>query len=176
MMRRGRERTETPANGQRPPSMGFKQLGRAFRYLRNYRNTAIVAVGALLISIVAQLLVPQMVQNILDTVAQGLTLQQEGTETSQQAAMTAAVQALIWSIILILIFALARGLFAFMQSFSAEKMSQGIAFDLRNDLFAKIQRLSFSYHDRNRTGQLMVRATDDVEKLRLFLGQGLLII
>jgi ATP-binding cassette subfamily B protein len=70
----------------------------------------------------------------------------------------------------------ARGIFSFTQSFFAEKVSQGIAFDLRNDLFAKIQRLSFSYHDRNRTGQLMIRATDDVEKLRLFLGQGLLIL
>lgn len=57
-----------------------------------------------------------------------------------------------------------------------EKLSQSVAFDFRNELFAKIQRLSFSYHDRNRTGQLMVRATDDVEKLRLFLGQGLLIL
>jgi ATP-binding cassette subfamily B multidrug efflux pump len=45
---------------------------------------------------------------------------------------------------------------------------------MRNDLYAKIQRLSFSYHDRNQTGQLMIRATDDVEKVRLFIGQGLL--
>jgi ATP-binding cassette subfamily B protein len=49
-----------------------------------------------------------------------------------------------------------------------------VAYDLRNDLYAKIQRLSFSYHDRNQTGQLMIRATDDVEKVRLFIGQGLL--
>ncbi len=57
----------------------------------------------------------------------------------------------------------------------AESLSQNVAFDFRNELFEKIQRLSFTYHDQNRTGQLMVRATDDVEKLRLFLGQGLLI-
>ncbi len=162
-------------DGQRPSSAGFKQLGRAFRYLRNYRTTAIVAVGALLISILAQLLVPQMIQNILDAVAKGLALQQGGTALTQETAMGAALQALTWSITLIVLFAVARGIFAFTQSFSAEKVSQGIAFDLRNDLFAKIQHLSFSYHDRNRTGQLMVRATDDVEKLRLFLGQGLLI-
>ena len=56
-----------------------------------------------------------------------------------------------------------------------EKASQSVAFDLRNDLFAKIQRLSFSYHDRNQTGQLMIRATDDVEKVRQFIGQGLLL-
>ena len=160
--------------GQRPPSGGFKQLGRAFRYLSNYRTTTLVAVVALLISIGAQLLVPQMVQNILDAVAQGLAIQQSGA-AGQDALLAGSINALIWAIVLILLFALARGVFSFTQAFSAEKVSQGIAFDLRNDLFAKIQHLSFSYHDRNRTGQLMVRATDDVEKLRLFLGQGLLI-
>jgi ATP-binding cassette subfamily B protein len=131
---------------------------------------------ALLISIFAQLLVPQMIQNILDAVAKGLALQQGDTLTAQETAMAVALQALTGSIVLIILFAVARGIFAFTQSFFAEKVSQGIAFDLRNDLFSKIQRLSFSYHDRNRTGQLMVRATDDVEKLRLFLGQGLLIL
>ena len=67
-----------------------------------------------------------------------------------------------------------RGLFAFLQAFWAEKNSQAVAYDLRNDLYAKIQNLSFSYHDKNQTGQLMIRATDDVEKVRLFIGQGLL--
>ena len=57
----------------------------------------------------------------------------------------------------------------------SEMVSQNVAFDFRNDLFAKIQRLSFSYHDRNRTGQLMIRATDDVEKVRVFIGQGLVL-
>src|SRR3970282_1703205 len=63
---------------------------------------------------------------------------------------------------------------AFLQAYWAERNSQAVAFDLRNDLFAKIQRLSFSYHDRNQTGQLMIRATDDVEKVRMFIGQGLI--
>lgn len=164
------------SGGSRPPSVGLKDLGRALRYLSHYRGTAAVAVGALLISIFAQLLVPQMLQNILDAVAQGLALQQDSTALAAESAMAAALQALGWSLALIILFAVARGIFAFTQSFFAEKVSQGIAFDLRNDLFSKIQRLSFSYHDRNRTGQLMVRATDDVEKLRLFLGQGLLML
>jgi len=71
-------------------------------------------------------------------------------------------------------FADLRGVFSFLQAYWAERNSQAMAYDLRNDLYAKIQRLSFSYHDQNQTGQLMIRATDDVEKLRLFLGQGLL--
>src|SRR5262249_41876901 len=57
----------------------------------------------------------------------------------------------------------------------SERVSQSVAFDFRNDLYAKVQRLSFSYHDRTQTGQLMIRATDDVEKVRLFIGQGLLL-
>src|SRR5215216_4628867 len=85
-----------------------------------------------------------------------------------------APQALINALVLILIFAILRGVFAFLQAYWAEKNSQAVAYDLRNDLYSKIQTLSFSYHDKNQTGQLMIRATDDVEKVRLFIGQGLL--
>jgi ATP-binding cassette subfamily B protein len=84
-----------------------------------------------------------------------------------------APNALITAGVAIVIFSIVRGLFAFLSAYWAEKNSQAVAFDMRNDLFAKIQRLSFSYHDQNQTGQLMVRATDDVEKVRLFIGQGL---
>jgi len=85
-----------------------------------------------------------------------------------------AESALLWAGGLIVVFAVIRGAFAFSQNYMSEKLSQSAAFDFRNDLYARIQRLSFSYHDRTQTGQLMIRATDDVEKVRLFIGQGLL--
>jgi ATP-binding cassette subfamily B protein len=91
-----------------------------------------------------------------------------------QNNQASAPRLLVQSGLLILIFAILRAVFAFLQTYWAERNSQSMAFDIRNDLFAKIQRLSFSYHDRNQTGQLMIRATDDIEKVRLFLGQGLL--
>jgi len=91
-----------------------------------------------------------------------------------EADVTNAPRALTTALVAIIIFALLRGLFAFLQAFWAEKNSQSVAYDLRNDLYAKIQQLSFSYHDKNQTGQLMIRATDDVEKVRLFIGQALL--
>lgn len=90
------------------------------------------------------------------------------------AYLNNAEQFLLYAIGLILLFAVMREAFAFAQNFMSEKLSQNVAFDFRNDLYAKIQRLSFSYHDRTQTGQLMIRATDDVEKVRLFIGQGLL--
>lgn len=91
-----------------------------------------------------------------------------------EADVNNAPQLLVNAIIAIVIFAALRGVFSFLQAFWAEKNSQAVAYDLRNDLYAKIQNLSFSYHDKNQTGQLMIRATDDVEKVRLFIGQGLL--
>jgi ATP-binding cassette subfamily B multidrug efflux pump len=90
------------------------------------------------------------------------------------ANLADAPKALLTALGAVLIFAVLRGVFAFLEVFLAQKNSQIVAYDMRNDLYAKIQRLSFSYHDRNQTGQLMIRATDDVEKVRLFIGQGLL--
>lgn len=157
----------------RPQEKGsFRHLGRAIRYLGRYRRTATIAYAALFLSTAAQLVVPQMVQNILDAVGSAAAGLQSGVDPVQ--VRTAAESALYWAIALTLIFAVIRGLFAFAQSYMAEKVSQELAFDFRNELFAKIQHLSFSYHDRNQTGQLMIRATDDVEKLRVFIGQGLL--
>jgi ATP-binding cassette subfamily B protein len=150
----------------------MKQLGRAIRYLGHYRNLTLLAYGALLLSIAAQLMVPWMVRNTLDAVTEGVANQQGAA--APELARRVAESALYGALALMLLFAVIRGLFAFAQSFMAEKVSQSVAFDFRNELFAKIQRLSFSYHDRNQTGQLMIRATDDVDKLRLFIGQGLL--
>ena len=101
-----------------------------------------------------------------------LTLDQ--LKVTLEADLNNAPRALITALVAIVIFAILRGLFSFLQAFWAEKNSQSVAYDLRNDLYAKIQGLSFAYHDKNQTGQLMIRATDDVEKVRLFIGQGLL--
>lgn len=169
---------------------GFASLSRALRYVGRYRGIALAAYASLLISVGAQLVVPQLLQNLVDTITNGVTARQIGRVPAalQAAALsllgwtteelaryqTGAEAALIWGGLLIVAFAVARGLFAFSQSYMSEKLSQSLAFDFRNEIYAKLQRLSFSYHDRNQTGQLMIRATDDVEKVRLFIGQGLL--
>ena len=50
----------------------------------------------------------------------------------------------------------------------------GVDYDLRNALYAKLVRLSFGYFDRHQTGQLMSRATVDIQSVRFFLGYGLI--
>ena len=165
-------------------------LGRAMRYIGLYPKIAVVATISLLVATLAQLAVPQLVQNIIDTITnnasnkfilelpaavQTVAVEKYGLDlNAMQAELNNATRALILGGLIIVAFALIRGLLAFVQMYSSQALSQFIAFDLRNDLYSKIQRLSFSYHDNNRTGQLMIRATDDVERLRMFLGQGLL--
>jgi ATP-binding cassette subfamily B protein len=111
---------------------------------------------------------------ILEATGRDASLTLDQLRVQLEADLTSAPQLLTNAIIAIVVFAALRGLFSFLQAFWAEKNSQSVAYDLRNDLYAKIQNLSFAYHDKNQTGQLMIRATDDVEKVRLFIGQGLL--
>ncbi len=111
---------------------------------------------------------------ILEALKYSASLTLNQLKVTLNANLTNAPHALTTALIAIVIFAILRGVFSFLQAFWGEKNSQSVAYDLRNDLYAKIQQLSFSYHDKNQTGQLMIRATDDVEKVRLFLGQALL--
>ena len=117
---------------------------------------------------------PAALPQILETMKYPSTWTQTELVAQLTADKTTAPQALITALAAVVLFAAVRGWFAYLQAYWAEKNSQSIAYDLRNDLYSKVQTLSFSYHDKNQTGQLMIRATDDVEKVRTFIGQGLL--
>jgi ATP-binding cassette subfamily B protein len=180
------------ATAERRGGMGAPgALGRAIRYLTRYPKLVLAAIVALFIATGAQLAVPQLIQQIIDTIVTNAAgkaildlppnVQETAAErlglnlTNLQVDLNNAPRAILYAGLTVVAFAVARGLFTFGQAYMSQVLSQNIAFELRNDLFAKIQRLSFSYHDKNRTGQLMIRATDDVERLRTFIGQGLLL-
>ena len=69
--------------------------------------------------------------------------------------------------------AIVTGIFRFGQQYFTEYTAQKTIYDIRNQLFDHIQRLSFSYHDEAETGQLISRATSDVQALSRFLGHGI---
>lgn len=168
---------------KKKPAPGPSALRRSMGYLWLHRRSAGLAYGALIVATLAQLAIPKLVQNMINTIVDGFQAQSMMdnplarivTGKSQEELRIiyeAAAGLLVNAAIIIVAFATLRGLFAFVQTYMSEWASQGIAFDMRNQIFSKIQRLSFSYYDRNQTGQLMVRATDDVEKVRLFIAQG----
>ena len=68
---------------------------------------------------------------------------------------------------------LARGIFDFARTYTTDSLSQFVTYDLRNRFYDKLQNLSFAYHDREHTGDLMSKATADVEAIRRYVNMGM---
>lgn len=136
----------------------MKPLRRALGYLlKPYWTLAAIAFVSLILATVASLIGPRLIQRAID----------DGIVVKNMNAILVAMTGL-------LIAAVIKGLFSFLQNYMAERASQNMAYDLRNVIFNKITELSFSFHDQQQTGQLMTRVTSDVDVLRQFIGQSLL--
>ena len=133
----------------------MKHLWRALGYLRHYWLLATGAFLGLLISTAARLVIPRLTQTIID----------DGIGAGR-------LNVAVWAAVGMVGMAIAGALFSFLQGVLSARTAQGVAYDLRNQLYAKIQSLSFSYHDRAHTGQLLTRATSDVEMVHQFVGMG----
>ena len=134
---------------------GRGALRRALGFLRSYRRESVGAALGLMLVSGANLLAPLLVGRAID----------DGIAPRRPDVVLLMVGGLVGV-------ALARGLFTFLQGYLAERASQGVAYDLRDALFERIERLSFSYYDRVETGQLVQRITNDVEQIRSFAGSG----
>jgi ATP-binding cassette subfamily B protein len=130
-----------------------KALLRALRYLKPYFSFTLLALVALTLSSAGNLAIPGLSQRIID---QGVGERRATLIVTLSLAMVGL--------------AVLRSVLTFAQGYWAAKVSQGVAYDLRNLLYAKIQSLSFSYHDNSQTGQLLTRVTSDVDMVQQFLG------
>lgn len=135
----------------------MKSVTRALVYLKNYWPTALGGAIALTLVSLANLATPQLLRLLID---RGIT--------------PLDMQWILWIALALVALALIKGVFNFLQGYWGEITSQGVAYDLRNTIFEKLQSLSFSYHDQAQTGRLMTRMTSDVELVRTFIGMGLL--
>jgi ATP-binding cassette subfamily B multidrug efflux pump len=75
---------------------------------------------------------------------------------------------------LLLAIATSKGIFQFLTRWIVIGVSRDIEFDLRNDLFQKLESLSYSYYQRHRTGDIMARATNDLSAVRNLLGPAIM--
>ncbi|MEH2422812.1 MAG: ABC transporter ATP-binding protein [Nostoc sp.] len=130
---------------------------RVLRSLSTYRWTSLGALVSLLLLTIANAVTPQLFRWGID---QGISQKN--------------LQIVLYSAAWMVVAAIARGLFNFGQSYLAEAVSQGVAYDLRNKIFSQIQNLSFSYHDQAQTSQLLTRVTSDIEQIRTFVGTSLI--
>ena len=132
-------------------------VNRALKYLRQYGWIAAGALFSLLLVNGANLITPIILQSLIDDGIIGAEINAVWIATGGLLAVAAV-----------------RGIFNFLQGYWSEVASQGVAFDLRNQIFENLQNLSFSYHDRAQTGKLMTRMTSDVEIVRHYVGRGYL--
>ena len=128
-------------------------LGFAYRY----RKHSIAGYACLLVTIALGLVQPLIFREVIDV----------GIGQRDQAYLFEMALALV-AVNVVSSFA------SFGMSYFNEFVSQRFAYDVRNALYDHLQRLSFAYHDRARTGELMSRVTSDVEHSRIFIGNGVL--
>ncbi len=87
---------------------------------------------------------------------------------------TLSAGAITTTVMLILGISVIRGIFAYFQQYLGEALSQDVSQDIRNAFYDKVQHLSFGFHDRYHTGNLMSRAITDVENIRMFINMGVM--
>ena len=83
------------------------------------------------------------------------------------------IQSLLVIVGVIIGLSILRGGLSFFQNYFGEAVSQYVSYDLRNKMYDHVQHLSFGFHDRNHTGQVMSRAITDVENIRMFVNMGI---
>ena len=81
---------------------------------------------------------------------------------------------MIWLAVSLLAASLCRGAFDFARTYTTDSLSQKVSYVLRNRFYDKLQHMSFAYHDKEHTGDLMSKATADVEAIRRYVNMGLI--
>ena len=134
-------------------------LIRLKHYMQPYRLIIFFGIWTVILPVSMELLVPRMLQYVID----------EGIRDSNMDA--------IWIGVIVMMGAAAVGaVTTIAQGVCRANLSQGIAFDMRNDLFQHIQRLPFKTLDSVRTGGLITRISSDVDMIRMFSSNGLALL
>ena len=129
---------------------------RLMKYAFRHKWYLVGAYAAMIASTLSAMVVPSMLGRAIDTaLSSGL---------QSRLLLLAAV---------IVLFSLLRGVFSYGQRYLSESLSQRSAYDLREEFFRKLQSMSFGFFDKEQTGNLMSKATQDVEAVRMFISMGM---
>ena len=135
----------------------FRNLQPLFPYMRKYRSTFGFGAFCVLCNNGIWILFPLVIRRAIDDLNRGVTQHKLITYSG-----------------LLLAIALVKGVFQYLTRWVLIGVSREIEFDLRNDLFAHLERLSYSFYQRTRTGDIMASATNDLNAVRMLLGPGIM--
>ena len=126
-------------------------------YLKKYRLGFLVGAVCVLLNNGTYILFPQVIQRAVDGLNHGIDWH----------------KLLIYSLLLVAV-VLIKGVFQFLTRWIIIGISRDIEFDLRNDLFRHLESLSYSFYQRTRTGDIMAKATNDLNAVRMLLGPAIM--
>ena len=144
----------------------FRVLMRIVRMALDYPGLLAIGLVFIIGASLFQLFIPLLIGNGVDTVEKALTSPDPDTNAIQRT--------LLFTALFLLGSAVLRGLFTFGHMYISENVAQRLGYRLRMLYYEKLQRLSFAYHDRVHTGDLLTRGLLDIEGIRAFASRGLL--
>src|SRR5947209_16337500 len=137
--------------------MLLKSLLPLLPYLKKYRRSYVVGTICVFCNNGIWILFPQVIRRAVDDMHLGVTRHKLATYA-----------------LLLLAVAATKGIFQFLTRWVVIGVSREIEFDLRNDLFKHLEGLSYSFYQRTRTGDIMARATNDLNAVRMLLGPAIM--
>ena len=153
----------------------MKSLWRLNKYLYKYKGYLLLGTLFTIISNFFVIIPAQLVRIAIDYVVEVFSFYQVFSDG--EIAMTAKAAFLKYILIfgvLILAMALLRGFFLFLIRQTIIIMSRLIEYDMKNEIFAHYQNLPLSFYRKNSTGDLMARITEDVSRVRMYLGPAIM--
>ena len=132
-----------------------------------FRTRLILAYVTVALSVGFSLFIPFLFGRAIDT----LVWFDEVTETFY--GKNPETETLVWLAVGLLAASLCRGAFDFARTYTTDSLSQKVSYVLRNLFYNKLQHMSFAYHDKEHTGDLMSKATADVEAIRRYVNMGM---
>src|SRR5271168_4744636 len=134
-----------------------KSLRPLIPYFKKYRGSYVVGTVCVFLTNGIWILFPLVIRRAVDDLHLGITRHK-----------------LVTYALLLLAVAAFKGIFQFLTRWIVIGVSREIEFDLRNDLFRHLESLSYSYYQRTRTGDIMARATNDLNAVRMLLGPAIM--
>lgn len=157
------------------PTNYMKDLAYLNKFFYKYRWRLIPGVLFVIISNIFSVLPAQVIRIAFNLVTENIGIYQlfEGFNRQQVIYEIFGSSLLLFGI-LVLILSLIRGLFLFFMRQTIILMSRHIEYDLKNEIYNHYQVLSLAFYRRHNTGDLMNRATEDVSRVRMYLGPGIM--
>ena len=153
----------------------MKELAYLNKFFYKYRWRLLPGVLFVIISNLFAVLPAQVIRIAFDLVNENIALFRLFNGFNRQELISKIFgQSLLFFGVIVLILALIRGLFLFFMRQTIILMSRHIEYDLKNEIYLHYQKLSMAFYRRNNTGDLMNRVTEDVSRVRMYLGPGIM--